>query len=122
MIIVTRLNGPAFAVNPDLVERAEATPDTILTLIDGTKYVIAEPLPTFVARVRDYRASVVARSFDPSLITDLVAAYDEPHAPSTRLSVLPVADVALQVEGIAVAPLENDGFDGNVVPLNRREV
>jgi flagellar protein FlbD len=122
VIIVTRLNGPAFAVNPDLVERAEATPDTILTLIDGTKYVIAEALPTFVARVRDYRASVVARSFDPNLITDLVAAYDEPHAPSTRLSVLTGEGAAPQVEGIAVAPSETDGFDGNVVPMNRREV
>jgi flagellar protein FlbD len=60
VIIVTRLNGPAFAVNPDLIERAESTPDTIVTLVDGTKYVIAEPLETLIALIRDYRASVIA--------------------------------------------------------------
>ena len=35
MILVTRLTGAAFAVNPDLLERVEATPDTVLTLIDA---------------------------------------------------------------------------------------
>jgi flagellar protein FlbD len=60
VIIVTRLNGPAFAVNPDLIERAESTPDTVVTLVDGTKYVIAEPLENLIALIRDYRASVIA--------------------------------------------------------------
>lgn len=60
MIIVTRLNGPAFAVNPDLIERAESTPDTVLTLVDGTKYVISEPLERLIVLIRDYRASVIA--------------------------------------------------------------
>jgi len=60
VIIVTRLNGPAFAVNPDLIERAESTPDTVLTLVDGTKYVIAERLDHLIVLIRDYRASVIA--------------------------------------------------------------
>ena len=60
MIIVTRLNGPPFAVNPDLLERVESTPDTILTLIDGTKYVITEPVEEVVRRVREYRATIIA--------------------------------------------------------------
>jgi flagellar protein FlbD len=59
---VTRLNGPAFALNPDLVERAESTPDTVITLVDGTKYVIAEPLSEFVELVRTYRALLIARA------------------------------------------------------------
>ena len=41
VILVTRLNGAVFALNPDLVERADCTPDTVITLVDGTKYVIA---------------------------------------------------------------------------------
>ena len=60
MILVTRLNGPVFALNPDLVERADCTPDTVITLVDGTKYVIAESVPEFMALVRNYRASVIA--------------------------------------------------------------
>lgn len=62
MIVVTRLNGPPFALNPDLVERAEATPDTVLTLVDGTKYVIVETIAEVIERVRDYQASVLARA------------------------------------------------------------
>ena len=42
MIIVTRLHGASVAVNCDLIERAEATPDTVLTLVDGSRYVVRE--------------------------------------------------------------------------------
>jgi flagellar protein FlbD len=67
MILVTRLNGLPFAVNPDLLERVEATPDTVLTLIDGTKYIVTESVGEVVDLVREYRASVVAsaRTFQP---------------------------------------------------------
>jgi len=60
MIILTRLNGPAFALNPDLIERADSTPDTVLTLVDGTKYVVVESLTELIARIRWFRASVIA--------------------------------------------------------------
>jgi len=63
VIIVTRLgNGVALAVNPDLIERAEATPDTVITLVDGHKLVIEEPLPRIVELVRTWRASVAAEA------------------------------------------------------------
>jgi len=62
MIILTRLNGEQFAVNCDLVERVDAHPDTVLTLVDATKYIVAESLTEVVDRVRDFRASVLARS------------------------------------------------------------
>lgn len=59
MIVVTRLNGPPLALNCDLIERAEATPDTVLTLVDGTKYVVQESVEQIIDRVREFRASVV---------------------------------------------------------------
>lgn len=62
MIIVTRRNGTTFALNPDLVERAEATPDTVLTLVDGSRFVVNEAVAEVVDLVRDFRASVVARA------------------------------------------------------------
>ncbi|WP_432830403.1 flagellar FlbD family protein [Dactylosporangium sp. CA-092794] len=62
MILLTRLNGPVFALNPDLIERADCTPDTVITLVDGTKYLVAESLPEVVALIRQYRASVVAEA------------------------------------------------------------
>jgi flagellar protein FlbD len=60
VILVTRLNGAVFALNPDLVERAECTPDTVITLVDGTKYIVAESVPEFIDSVRHYRASLIA--------------------------------------------------------------
>jgi flagellar protein FlbD len=62
VILVTRLNGAVFALNPDLVERADCTPDTVVTLVDGTKYVITESVPEFIDSVRLYRASLIAQA------------------------------------------------------------
>ena len=62
MILVTRLNGAVFALNPDLVERADCTPDTVVTLVDGTKYIIAESVPEFIDSVLHYRASLIAQA------------------------------------------------------------
>ncbi len=63
VIILTRLgNGLPVAVNPDLIERAEPTPDTVLTLIDGHKLVVEEPLQDVVSMIREWRASVAAQA------------------------------------------------------------
>lgn len=63
MLLLTRLNGPVFALNPDLIERAEATPDTVVTLVNGTKYVIRESLAELATLVRDYRADTAAAAY-----------------------------------------------------------
>jgi flagellar protein FlbD len=60
MISLTRLTGAQFALNPDLVERVDCTPDTVITLVDGTKYLVAESLSEVVDSVLDYRARVLA--------------------------------------------------------------
>ena len=62
MITVTRLNGPAFALNPDLIERVETTPDTVVHLVDGATYVVRETVEEIVQRVREARAEVIALS------------------------------------------------------------
>jgi flagellar protein FlbD len=60
VIHLTRLNGQGFVLNPDLVLKAESTPDTVVTLVDGTKFVVIEPLDVLSDRVVQYRAQVVA--------------------------------------------------------------
>ena len=90
MILVTRLNGAVFALNPDLVERADCTPDTVITLVDGTKYVISESVPEFIDAVRHYRASLIAQA---SRLEAEPAAYrttDDETDPQASAKVLPL--------------------------------
>jgi flagellar protein FlbD len=67
MIILTRLHGDKFALNCDVVERVDAHPDTVLTLVDGTKYLVTESIETVVELIRDYRASVLVRASELSV-------------------------------------------------------
>ena len=62
MIVVTRLNGPRFGVNPDLLQRIDSAPDTILTLIDGTKYIVEESMTEVIELVQEHRATLLARA------------------------------------------------------------
>ena len=68
MVTLTRMTGAQFALNPDLIERVDCTPDTVITLVDGTKYIVLESLAEVVAAVRDYRAAVIgaASAFEHS--------------------------------------------------------
>lgn len=76
VIIVTRLNGPQFAINPDLLQRIDSTPDTILTLVDGTKYIVQESMTDVIELITDYRAILVARAQDVQQSLGLRAAPD----------------------------------------------
>ena len=60
MIWVTRLNGTEMVVNADLIETVESTPDTVLTLVDGKKYVVHESPREVVDAIRSYRASILS--------------------------------------------------------------
>ena len=62
MITLTRLSGSMFALNADLIERVDATPDTVVTLVDGKKYVVVDSLEEVVAAVRRHRGEIIALS------------------------------------------------------------
>jgi flagellar protein FlbD len=82
MITVTRLNGPAFVLNADLIERIEETPDTVIVLVDGTTYVVIESAEEIVARIRESKASIIALSH--------VLQHHSPGGPTLR--VVPTTD------------------------------
>lgn len=64
MIVVTRLNGTSFAVNPDVIERIHESPDTHLVTLDGATYVVRESLAEVVELIANYRAYVLRRARD----------------------------------------------------------
>ena len=98
MIPLTRLGGSVFALNSDLIERVDSTPDTVVTLVDGSKYVVRESLHEVVSAVRAYRGGVIAESARvvaeaQSQSLDDLHAYDH---------VLPETGAALQRHLVAV--------------------
>jgi flagellar protein FlbD len=63
VIRLTRLNGEHFVLNAELIQRVEGHPDTVITLIDDTKYVVTESVDEVVREIRDYRASIQSVAF-----------------------------------------------------------
>lgn len=84
MLLLTRLNGPVFALNPDLIERAEATPDTVVTLVNGTRYIICESLDELARLVRDYRAETAAAAYRAPTERRVLAAHAEKSVPGQQ--------------------------------------
>ncbi len=60
MIRLTRLNGTEMYLNADLISTVESHPDTVITLVDGKHFVVAETGAQVVDRIAHYRADVLA--------------------------------------------------------------
>ncbi|HAW50291.1 TPA: flagellar protein FlbD [bacterium] len=58
MIELTRLNGKVFFLNPHQIEIIEETPDTIITLNSGQRYVVKESLDKIVELIIEYRKKI----------------------------------------------------------------
>jgi flagellar protein FlbD len=82
MILLTRLSGSAFVLNADLIERLDSTPDSVVTLVDGKKYVVAESLTQIVDLVRTWRGAILATSTLLGEDHQLVASNRVPHLSS----------------------------------------
>lgn len=59
MIQLTRLNNRPLAVNSDLIKFVEQSPDTLVTLITGEKIVVLEKPEEVIARIIEFRRSVL---------------------------------------------------------------
>lgn len=66
MIYLNRLNGQEIVVNPDLILSLEATPDTVLTLINGEKFILQDSVADVVGRFLEYK-----RAINPLSHTDI---------------------------------------------------
>lgn len=58
MIRVTRLDASEFTINAELIETVEATPDTVISLVSGRKYIVREPEEEIIGRVIAYRRQI----------------------------------------------------------------
>ncbi len=55
MIEVHRLNGEAFLLNSDMIETIDTTPDTVVRLLNGHRYVVREKVAEVYKRIISFR-------------------------------------------------------------------
>ncbi|MGZ4445135.1 MAG: flagellar FlbD family protein [Nocardioides sp.] len=95
MITLTRLSGTVFALNADLIERVDATPDTVVTLVDGKKYVVTDTLDEVISAVRRYRGEIIALS----QVVRVEPFAEAPEEPRRFGTVTELADVVRKTSG-----------------------
>lgn len=61
MIDVTRFNDKKFILNAELIESIEETPDTVITLTNGHKYLVKESLDEVLDKVYDYKNRIFSQ-------------------------------------------------------------
>ena len=64
MIQLTRLNHVPIVLNCDLIEHIEATPDTVISLVNGQKFMVLESAKEIIDLVKDYRRSIYCRELE----------------------------------------------------------
>ncbi len=94
MIELTRLNGSPMVLNSDLIKTAEASPDTMLTLITGEKLIVREETAEVVERILAYRARLLAS------VAKRLASYGE----LQRAVSLTSLDISGQPKPVSVLP------------------
>lgn len=95
MITLTRFSGSVFLLNADLIERVDSTPDTVITLLDGKKYVVGESMSEVLDAVVAYRSEIVSVS----------ALLDAAHAARADESSVPTPRTETKARLAAVTPM-----------------
>jgi flagellar protein FlbD len=61
MIRLTRINHAELVVNADLIEHVETTPDTVLTMTTGQKFLVLESVEEVIHKVIAFRKAIAAQ-------------------------------------------------------------
>ena len=62
MIAVTRLDKQLMYLNPDHIISIEETPDTVITLFNGNRYIVFDRAHAIISRVVAFRARISRRA------------------------------------------------------------
>jgi len=58
MILLTKINNVHITVNCDMIQLIEETPDTVITLGNGDKIVVKEPMVEIIDKTVEYRRRI----------------------------------------------------------------
>ncbi|PRR83974.1 flagellar FlbD family protein [Clostridium vincentii] len=63
MIDVTGLNNEEFILNADHIEKIEEVPETLITLVNGKKYIVLESIDEIRQAVIRYKRRIFTNGF-----------------------------------------------------------
>lgn len=58
MIKLTGLNKKEFILNAEVIEKIEEVPDTLITLINGKRYLVLESTEVIIDKVLKYKKKI----------------------------------------------------------------
>jgi flagellar protein FlbD len=61
MIRLTRINRVPLVLNSDLIEHLEVTPDTVIAMTTGDKFMVLESADEVIQKVIEFRRSIADR-------------------------------------------------------------
>jgi len=67
VITLHKLNGDEVVLNAELIESVEATPDTLITLVDRRRMMVCESVDDVVEAVVTYRRRVFGNPLVPPM-------------------------------------------------------
>lgn len=67
MIILTKLNGEKFMLNPDLIEIVTENPDTVITTSTGHSYIVEQSMNEILSLIKEYRQSLRRQRLERSI-------------------------------------------------------
>ena len=77
MIRLTRINHIPLVLNSDLIEHIEITPDTVIAMTSGQKFMVLESADEVIERVIDFRRTIANRPEKLSGCNESSLALDE---------------------------------------------
>ena len=61
MIRLTRINHVPLVLNADLIEHVETTPDTVIAMTNGQKFMVMESADEVIEKVIEFRRAIAGR-------------------------------------------------------------
>ena len=65
MIRLTRINHIPLVLNADLIEHIEITPDTVIAMTSGQKFIVLESAYEVIRKVVEFRRLILSREEPP---------------------------------------------------------
>jgi flagellar protein FlbD len=97
MIQVTRINHVPLVLNADLIEHIETTPDTVISLTNGQKFIVLESADEIIQSVIAFRRRIAAPHWTTTFARPALPAASARLSPPPDVDAQPVDESSLAV-------------------------